>query len=81
MNEIKKPYYLVFYERMNLDEEGNSNEESDEEQLDEIERQNEEFNKKNKDLNNINNFCWHCLDFIEEKPDKNFNEFFNNDNI
>ena len=80
-NEIKKPYYLVFYERMNLDEEDNSNEESDEEQLDEIEGQNKEFNKKNKELNNINNFCWHCLDFIEEKPDKNFNEFFNNDNI
>jgi len=79
-----KPYYYVFYEKVNINNNNNiKNEESeDEEELNDIEKLNKELNDKNNNkINDINDFVWHCLDFSEEKPEYIFNDFFNNKEI
>ena len=78
-----KPYYYVFYEKVNINNNNIKNEESeDEEELNDIEKLNKELNDKNNNkINDINDFVWHCLDFSEEKPEYIFNDFFNNKEI
>ena len=83
-NIIKKPYYGVYYEKYSIENNEEINfkdEENMDENFDEVEKLNSELIKNYNNLNNINDYVWHCLDFNEEKPDIIFNEFFNNDNI
>ena len=79
--DIKKPYFFVYYEKVNINSNSNINniikeENEDNEQLNDIEKLNKELNAKN----NINNkdYSWFCLDFSEEKPEYIFDNFFNN---
>ena len=79
--DIKKPYFFVYYEKVNINSNSNINniikeENEDNEQLNDIEKLNKELNAKN----NINNkdYSWYCLDFSEEKPEYIFDNFFNN---
>ena len=76
-NCIKKPYFCIYYEEINSEENESKDEESDDENINDIEKLNLEFNKENKDNININDYIWHCLDFYEDKPETNFNNFFN----
>ena len=80
-NCIKKPYFCIYYEELNSEENKSKDEESDDENINDIEKLNLEFNKENKDNININDYIWHCLDFYEDKPETNFNNFFNNKEI
>ena len=78
---IKSPYYYVYFEKVNMenDEESAKNEENEE--LNEIEKLNMKLNRQNNIKTNINELGWHCLDFSEEKPNNIFNEFFNDEEI
>ena len=78
---IKSPYYYVYFEKVNMenDEESIKNEENEE--LNEIEKLNMELNRQNNIKTNINELGWHCLDFSEEKSINIFNEFFNDEEI
>ena len=80
-NCIKKPYFCIYYEEINSEENKSKDEESDDENINDIEKLNLEFNKENKDNININDYIWNCLDFYEDKPETNFNNFFNNKEI
>ena len=81
-NLIKKPYYKIFHEKINFDNEdiGYKDNDSDDENLNEIEKLNIEFKNGNK-YENINDYVWHCLDFNEEKSENIINDFFNNDDV
>ena len=85
INIIKKPYYFVYYEKINDDEDDIKDEEFDDEQLNDIDKLNMELykgNKKDKNIKiDINDYVWHCLYFNQEKPENIFNTFFNDDEI
>ena len=80
-NNIKSPYYCIYYEKINIDNDEENIKDEENEEFNEIEKLNMRLNRENNNLKNINEFGWHCLDFSEEKPNNIFNEFFNDDEI
>ena len=80
---IEKPFFNVYYEKKNLDnnEIKRINEDYEEDNLNEIEKTNFELLKEDKNIKNnkINEYSWFCLDYSDDNQDNIFNEFFNND--
>ena len=76
-NNIIKPYFLIYYEKMNIEKNEENNKKEEDDNDDEIERLNKELNKENNKIKNVNELIWYCLDYKEHKPENIFDEFFN----
>ena len=78
------PFYPIYYEKINYkynDDNTNNKDEYNENNFNEIEKTNIDLDKSNKNINHINNYSWHCLDFFDDNQEKIYLEFFNNDKI
>ena len=78
------PFYPIYYEKINYkynDDNTNNKDEYNENNFNEIEKTNIDLDKSNKNINHINNYSWHCLDFFDDNLENIYLEFFNNDKI
>ena len=87
-NINKVPFYILYSEKINSEfnkenntENNNKSENNENNDLNEIEKINIELAKNDKIINNINDYSWYCLNYFNDKQQKIYEEFFNNDNI